>query len=273
MKKILVPTDFSTCAQAAADVALQMAIKSKGELLFLHLLVYRESIPRVPGAPLPAPPMPGKEQYQLDQLVSRAEQVGVRAKPILVVGDGSERIEDYIQPYNIDFLVMGSHGVTGIREAIIGSNTQRVLRHVQVPSLVVKHKVDTFSPRHIIFASTFKKDNAGALKILVEFSRLWKSTVHLLFINLLDHLIEESTARQMMASQMERSADVPYTMNITETNDKEFGIIAFAGQLNTDVISTVMDPRGVFGRLMDPSLAEQLINHSKMPVLIIPQDA
>lgn len=270
MKKILVPTDFSSCAQAAATVALQIAVKSKGELFFLHLALDKASKPLVPGIEIPvvAPGM-GIEQHELNQLVKRAEAMGIAARAILVRGNGSERIEDYIQPYQIDFLVMGSHGVTGIREKIIGSKTQRALRHVQVPSLVVKYTIESFLPRHIVFASTFKKDHSGALKPVVKFSSLWKSTIHLLFINLLDHLIEENTAREMMASQMKHFENVPYTTNITETNDKEFGILAFAGQFKTDVISTVMHSHGVLGRLMNPDLAEQLINHAKIPVLII----
>ncbi len=273
MKKILVPTDFSSCAQAAADVALQVAKKSKGELFFLHLAIDKDTKPVVPGIEVPAVlGGAGKEQHELNQLVKRAEAMDIPAKAVLVKGNGGERIEDYIQPYRIDFLVMGSHGATGIREAIIGSNTQRALRHVSVPSLVVKYNTGTFSPKHIIFASTFKKDNSGALKMVMKFASLWKSTIHLLFINLLDHLIEENTAREMMASQMKDSVDVPYTLNITETNDKEYGILAFAERLKTDVVSTVMHSHGLLGRLMNPSLAERLINHAKTPVLIIPEE-
>lgn len=273
MKKILVPTDFSSCAQAAADIALQVAHKSKGELFFLHLAIVQEPKPLVPGIKISsASPRAGKEQHELNQLVKRAEILGLTARAVLVRGNGSERIEDYIQPYQIDFLVMGSHGVTGIRETIIGSNTQRVLRQVRVPSLVVKYKANLFSPRHVIFASTFKEDNSGALKMVVKFSNLWKSTVHLLFINLLEHLIEENTARERMTSQM-KDADAPFTMNITETNDQEYGILAFAEQIKTDVVSTVMHGHGPLGRLMNPSLAERLINHARMPVLIVHEKA
>ena len=272
MKKILVPTDFSSCARAAAEVALQVAVKSAGELFFLHLTIDKEKKPLVPGIIPATAPGAGREQHELNQLVKHAEAKGVMARSILVKGNGSERIEDYIAPYQIDFLVMGSHGVTGIREAILGSNTQRVLRQVSVPSLVVKHQVDLFAPQHIIFASTFKEDNSDALKVVVRFASLWKATIHLLFVNLLDHLIEENTARALMAAQMKSNDAVTYTMNITETNDKEYGILTFADQLEADVVAAVMHSHGLLGRLMSPVLAEQLINHAKTPVLIIHED-
>ena len=49
----------------------------------------------------------------------------------------NEQIERYIKPLNIDFVVMGSHGATGIRELVIGNNTQRIVRKSSIPVLVI----------------------------------------------------------------------------------------------------------------------------------------
>ena len=272
MKRILVPTDFSACANAAAEMALQIAKLNEAEIYFLHLSTDYSTPAHVPGKSVVHDSSEiGIIKDKLDQLVKAAEADGIRANRELVIGSGQEQIKDYIQPYKIDFLVMGSHGATGIRELILGSNTQNVIKNIRVPSLVVKQMPKRKELKHIVFASNFKRDCSNSLNEVIAISRLWGSRVHLLFINLLNHLIEENTARGMMSKQMEDFLNVDYTLNITETNDKEFGIAQFASEIDADLIAVVMEKKNLVGRLFSPGIAERLINHSALPVLIVNQ--
>lgn len=255
MQRILVPTDFSECANAAAEIAMRLAKLSGAEIYFLHLAVdVNQSV---------------LAKDNLDLLVRAAEVDGIKAKQQLVMGTGHERIPDYIQPFKIDFLVMGSHGAAGIREMVIGSKTQYVIRNINIPSLVVKQMPEKLELKHIVFASDFKRDCSSSLEEVIAFSRLWHSRLHLLFINLLNHLIEENVARLMMSGQMDKFSNVDYTMNIIETNDKEFGIAQFAKEIDADLIAIAMDKKNLIGRLLNPSVAEKLINRSPLPLLII----
>ena len=272
MKRILVPTDFSPCANAAAEVAMQLAKRSGADIYFLHLAIDNAGPASVPGkSVITNDPEIGQIRQNLDQLVKAAEADGINAKQELYLGTGQEKIEDFIKPYQIDWLVMGSHGATGIREMIIGSKTQRVIRNIKVPSIVVKHMPEKAEIEHIVFASNFKKDTSHSLNIVVDFSRLWDARLHLLFVNLFSHLIEENVARLMMAKQMEKYSKIDYTLNITETNDKEFGISKFASEVGADMIAVSIESKSLLGRLLNPNVAEQLINHSSLPLLIVNQ--
>ena len=203
MKRILVPTDFSECAGYAADVAVLLAKQSKATIYFLHLAVDYTGPSHVPGkSTLKVHPSIGHARFKMDQLLKMAGEHGVEAKAEFVLGSGQEEIEDYIKPLAIDWLVMGSHGATGIREAIIGSKTQHVIRNVQIPSLVIKRPLKKITLKNILFASTFRYDVYDALKPSVEFAKLWNGSLHMLFINLLNHLIEENVARLMMVKQI-----------------------------------------------------------------------
>jgi len=269
MKRILVPTDFSECAGFAVETALVLARQSKSTVYFLHLAIDQVGPAHVPGKTVTVRDTEtGRAKYELEQLVKKAEALGVVAKTELVLGSGQEKIEDYIKPLGIDWLVMGSHGATGIREAIIGSKTQHVIRHIKVPSLVVKRPLGNAEFRNIVFASTFKNDMHLALKVAVEFSRFWNGSIHLLFVNMLNHLIDDKVANLMMSKQIEKFQGVNHTLNITETNDKEFGIAEFASRINADAIAVPLESKSLVGRLFNPALAEQLINHSPLPVLV-----
>jgi nucleotide-binding universal stress UspA family protein len=271
MKKILVPTDYSDCANFAAEVAKEIALKSNAELYFLHL---EEVVPEVVHVLQHTDrlhePKVGKARYQLQQQAEQAEREGLTAHAIFVGSDREEHIEDYVKSYDIDFVVMGSHGASGIREAFLGSKTQKVIRHVQVPVLVIKKPWEgPFSPERIVFASTFREDVTTQLKQVVNFAKLWNAKVDLVFINLLNHLIDEFEAQKQMRIQMKEAGITGCTLNVSETNDEEFGIMKFAESIDADVIAVVLDtPTGITS-LFSSSVAEKLVNHSQIPILVM----
>jgi len=271
MKKILVPTDYSDCANNAIDVAKEVASKSGAELYLLHL---EEVVPEVAHvlhhtAMEDNPHHIGHARFQLQKLVDSVVKDGCKAKSVFVPNDGKEAIEDYIKPYGIDFMIMGSHGARGIREAIIGSRTQKVIENSSVPVLVIKKPGKNFSPKRILFASTFREDATKSLKQVADFAKLWNAELDLVFLNLLSHLIEENEAKRIMSRQMESDPGVPFTLNVNDTNDEEWGISRFARLLKADVIAVVYDKHTGFNRLFNSSVAEKLINHEEIPVLVL----
>ena len=271
MKKILVPTDYSDCANHAIEIAKAIASKSGAALYLLHL---EEVVPHTAHALHHADLEEehhhvGHARFQLQQIVDSLEKECLNVKGVFVPNEGKEAIEEYIKPYDIDFLVMGSHGAKGLRELLIGSNTQSVIRKSTVPVLVIKRPNNDFSPKKILFASTFREDVSKPLKEVVAFAKLWNAELDLVFLNLLSHLIEENEAKRIMAKQMESSPGVTFTLNINETNDEEWGISKFARLLKSDVIAVVYDTHTGFNRLFNSSVAEKLINHEEIPILVM----
>lgn len=269
MKKILVPTDFSVCAQNAADVAIQIAQRAGASIHFLHILPADDEHPHVSG-PKATPaktPAKGHSQDELNKLVAQAERLGLKATPLLIFNKGNERIEDYIKPLNIDLIVMGSHGATGIRELVMGSNTQRVVRHSSVPVLVVKNIInEPFSMDHIIYASTFAADTIHDFDQVANFTQLWKATLDILFINFKDKVIDQATMNRIAKELTLPYPDLRYTVNDIETNDEEWGIHQFVEKINADMIAiTTHDKTG----FLSHSVAEDLVNHEAIPVLVI----
>lgn len=139
MKNILVPTDFSDCADEATIVALDIARRAKAEICFLHLCKVTPigSHAAVHGGTSNCDHHSGEGHVknELDKLVRLAENLGIHAKPVLVRDGGQERIKKYVRPFNIDFIVMGSHGASGLKDIFIGSNAQRMVGDSSVPVL------------------------------------------------------------------------------------------------------------------------------------------
>ena len=76
------------------------------------------------------------EKYMRD-VTNRVVSDGINAIPVLVEGNASEEILKYATDYNIDMIIMSTHGRSGISRFFMGSVATRVLNHSRVPVLIV----------------------------------------------------------------------------------------------------------------------------------------
>jgi len=274
MKKILVPTDFSACAENAISVAIEIAKRAGAQIVFQHL--FPDNSGSMHTLKPEAQAVQHKSQNEalghakakLDELVIRAEHVGLAATPLLVMNKGIDKIENYIEPLGIDLVVMGSHGATGIRELILGTNTQRVVRHATAPIVVVKNKPDKIEFSSILFASTFHEDPALVLQTPVKLASLWNGTVHLLYVGLEKDKQTKAEVQEKMNVLRIQFPTATFTQNFITTNDPEWGIKHTAKDIGPDMIALTTEIKtGAF--IFSHSLAENLVNHESLPVLIM----
>jgi nucleotide-binding universal stress UspA family protein len=134
-ESILLPTDGSECAQLAAEHAIEFAEETGAALHIIHVvdlgMLWGDS---ATGAVLEALEEAG--QRALDQVIERTESADVSTVEATVLnGTPHEAIETYAQEHDVDCIVMGSHGRTGVDRLLLGSVTERVVRTTDVPVL------------------------------------------------------------------------------------------------------------------------------------------
>ena len=274
MKKILVPTDFSECATAATQVALAIAKKAGAEIYFLHLhsVDFDNVHVSIPESPKKNPDEKKLEikhiKGALDKLIAQAHSLGIEARQELVMNAGEERLEEYIKPFNIDLVVMGSNGARGLKEMLIGSNTQRLIWKSTVPVLVIKNKLENFEIRNIVFVSDFKIDCINPFETILHLANLWQAQVHLLYVNTPLHFRETNEVLADMKRYMHQFRTVKYLPHIYNAHDDERGIHQFVKSNQIDLIALTTTGRTGFITLAH-SIAECLINHESTPVLAI----
>lgn len=143
MVRILFPTDFSDTSAAAGKYAFTLADRLGAELHALHVI---ESIaPTIPEA------LQRMATFQQDYLKkARDDAAGALAAALpndmagsrkvvraIRVGAPLGSIIDYASENQIDLIVMGTYGRTGLPHALIGSVAERVVRHAPCPVLTV----------------------------------------------------------------------------------------------------------------------------------------
>ena len=146
--RILFPTDFSPSSQQAQNYACSLAENFSAELHALHV---------VPD-PMPIPGAEGSwilPDYSVPKLVHEAElELAVRMEAALTgdvtvvrsvqIGKPVLAIIDYTKEHEIDLIVIGTHGHTGLSHLLLGSIAEKVVRLATCPVLTVHPKDHPF---------------------------------------------------------------------------------------------------------------------------------
>ena len=138
MHSILCPVDFSEGSRTALHVAARFVRQFKAAL---HVLFVEDPL-LAPAAALGAPAAPDLKE-ELKRFVVNTPQLDLPVDPALhvVTGHPAEEIVALADREQVDAIVMGTHGLTGVQKAFFGSTTARVLRRttrslVMVPAAV-----------------------------------------------------------------------------------------------------------------------------------------
>jgi len=143
VKKILVPTDFSSAADQALDYAVELARPSKAQLIALFVV---EPVYAMPGDLYGASATYAtllEEQIAIGrrQLAGLAERLRRRQVPVralLETGIPWETIVETARSSRADMIVMATHGRTGLAHFFLGSVTEKVVRSAACPVLTMR---------------------------------------------------------------------------------------------------------------------------------------
>lgn len=274
MKSILVPIDFSIQAEYAAKVASKIARRTKAKIYLLHML----ELPT--GVIDPASYGSSSNTPSALLFLKRAHEKFEDFKE-LPCFDGVE-IEDSVQFHkafagiideskklDVDLIVMGSTGTSGLEEMLVGSNTEKVVRNSEIPVLVIKEDVEDFKIENIVFGSNFKFKNRSAFQKILDFTKLFNAKLHLLKINTIHNFETTKDSSDAIRNFIDGYDLGDYTLNIYNDTSVEAGILNFAKVIDADVILLNTHGRRGLAHLFNGSISEDLANHAKLPVLTI----
>ncbi|MFC2126340.1 universal stress protein [Bacteroidota bacterium] len=282
MKKILVPTDFSEQAGFALDFAIQIANSGIAEIILLTVVDYPGGMSSVWGGGVNViggaePPMENvdeifannlieKAKEDLDSIVNSKKVSGVTIIPKVQIGNPYISISEEIEDSHIDLVIIGSKGSAGLEEILIGSNTEKVVRHAKCPVLTIKRQRNIEEIEDIVFASNFEGDQSFVVNELKKIQKLLMGKLHLVKINTPNNFEASRPTTELMKGFAEKYNLDNYTLNIYNDFIEEDGIIYFAQDIDADMIALATHGRSGLMHLLSGSIAEDIVNHAKRPV-------
>lgn len=290
MKRILFPTDFSPAADSAMEVAFNLAKNAQAELVIFHALNTVQQFMEMnitSGADLLMPTVQPElvqeiiqshrkiAEQKLAERAHKAEEKGVWYQTVLNEQSLDVCINEVIDEKNIGFVVMGTHGASGIAETLIGSNAQKVVRRATVPVLTLNGNVGDLTIRRIAFFSDFlDSDTCDQIPRVQRFASWFNAELSYVFVNTPNYFEPTHVVQKRMSEVITAHGGAATASEIYNDFDIAEGVINYSVNNEVSIIALVTHGFSGLKKLFNDNVTESVVNHSKIPVLSlhIPKD-
>ena len=291
INQILVPTDFSDNAQHAVDYAVDLAKRCSAKLHLLHTPV----VPTYLLMDLSYSPGPeavtrilNDSQEALDAQAKAIADAGVELFTAIREGTVHEVIRDYAKEHDVDLVVVGTHGRTGVSKLMYGSVTERVIKTVHTPILVVPPGGHERPPTSIVISYDFSGPSRRAAEVARAIHGVFGGSLHLVHSYL--DVWGEYTDRGAVvgeAAEKRREALRLGLQEMLEADSKEIfsmapqnvqthlvtgdpagGILQVAEDVDATLICAGTTGKSGIERLLIGSVARRLLHDSQVPLLL-----
>lgn len=272
MKKIIVPVDFSKHSEFALETGAALAKEHNAELIVMHMLEMSESIYSSSNSDR------GKENAFMLMVANKKFEAfldqpyleDVNVTPMVKYHKVLKEVAEVAKDIKADLIVMGSRGHSEHDGIFTGSNTEKVVRYSNTPVFVVKSKPKSVNFDHIVLATNFSEESISAVKNAQELlAKLGKKTT-LLHINLpnlnflsTDEIDEKISEFLKNAKLNEKNINVAHIAD----HSVEDGVLNFARRNEADAVAMITHGRKGLSHFFGGSISEDIVNHSKLPVI------
>jgi nucleotide-binding universal stress UspA family protein len=185
----------------------------------------------------------------------------------VLFGPTARMILDYITDQAIDMVIMGTRGVSGLREVFIGSNTEKIVRQSSVPVLAVRQAFMAETITDLVFPNSLETENQEELVLKVKaIQDFFNARLHILWVNTPTNFTADHHTKQRLHKFAERFMLRNYTINIYNDIYEETGIINFAHFVNASMLVMGTHGRRGLAHIFSGSVTEDVVNHTDLPI-------
>lgn len=275
MNKILVPYDFSNVAAHALNFAADIACRATNCAVTV-INVIEHPTPETFSTMGIKNPDPMENLYikklidttemKMSELMADSRYSSIKLNYKIVLGNPFKEISEEISTQGIELVVMGTSGASGTEEFLVGSNAERMVRYSKCPVITVREATDPSSIKSIVLASDFQEVPASFVGHVKKLRDLFGAELKLVKINTPASFTTTRHDRRQMEDFITKFGLKDSSHETYNYSNEEDGIIAYAEDVNADMIALGTKQRRGVSHFLTGSIAEDVVNHSKVPV-------
>jgi nucleotide-binding universal stress UspA family protein len=288
MRNILLATDFSHSSDAALAHAASIARRYDAKMFVAHVIrpdVYQLVPPEVTTITLEQ-----TRRYAEQQMAGLLISGRLRDIPhqvLLGTGELWPVLSELLGQHEIDLIVVGTHGRTGVRKLLLGSAAEEIFRMASCPVLTVGPKVevpegnglapDPLSRRRFLYATDFTAHSERAAAYAVSLAQ--ENQAHLTLLHVVQEsaeVSEHNRARMVEFFHKRLRALLPDEAEmwcepeiIVEFGEPADTILKVARETRAEVIALGVRRAGTFPGHLPPATAYKVVCQATCPVLTV----
>lgn len=279
MKQILVPTDFSKCADNAIDFAVQSAKIVPAKIILLHSFEVKDN--------LYSDYMGVNREFNVSMLNAANEKLahlkksieeteGVVVDTFISTHSLYDAITKSVKEKKIDMVVMGTLGASGLKEKLWGSRTSAIIGKSDVPVMVIPIEYEWRKPQNILLATNHFEKEPAILDYLFELAELYMSRVQVAVftdedddkaMTFLEHKRKISEYEEYLK---DRYNEETLTSAHLSGEDFETTLQNFIKEKGIDILVMVTYQNTFWNRIFNPSKTKRMSYRTNIPLLAIP---
>jgi nucleotide-binding universal stress UspA family protein len=271
MQKILVPVDFSELSDYALSVAGEIAGSFNSELLLLNVVqVGKDALFDSEGNLSESNDFDTKAYNNLkvenEKKLKVLAQNFKNARAVVKIGDIEETMLKCEQDENVNLIIMGTHGSSGMAQLISGTIADKIIRLANASVITLKCKRETAEFKKVVLVSDFDppvKDNIQELKELIV---AFGAELHLLKVNTPFNKEKREVVEARMEQYCEFNELETTNFHVIEANSLEAGIEAFTNQEHIEFVAIGSRGRLGISAFFNGCISADLVNHLYKPV-------
>lgn len=280
MKHLLVPTDFSKAAENALDFAARSSEYIPCKITVVHSFevtndMYIDYLGQSAEFHIS---MVEVMEEKLDEITAEIrEKYDVEVTAVVSTAVLQDAISDLIEERDIDMVVMGTLGTSGVTGKFWGSRTSSVIMRSSVPVLAIPADYQWKKPETILLATNKFLRTPNVLDFVFELAGLYLAEVHTAvftnrgedkagtFLQNQDEIVEYGAYLREKYHEKNLSSAHLYGDDFEETVEE------YIAEKGVDILTMVTRQKNFWQRLFDPSVTRQMSFHTKIPLLAIPE--
>lgn len=277
MKKILFPTDFSEAATNAFIHALEFAKIVNAELILLHTFeipvydsqFFPENYATIYSSIELAKFEMFKDEIPKLRTIAADRNLGdIVIKHRLMDGDLLFNLKNAVEEDQIDFVIMGTTGVSDWTKFFLGSNTSSVISGVDVPVLCIPANANFQKIKTIGFTTRYRDKDKKELKKVLKIAKKTNAKVKSLYVKTSNSDVSDATIKDWEKEFVNENIE----FLILPSDEVKETILDFILYKDIDILTTITHKRSFFESLFESSLSKKITKEVSVPVLIMHED-
>lgn len=276
MKRILIPTDFSDNSWNAIKYGLQL-LQYKCTIYFLHVnpipLYSAAGATVVTTSRIMEQSLVKENKRLMDGLLMRIKKLPLEHRHTFVTLTHYDYFLDCVkrevEDKNIDLIIMGTKGATGLKKVALGSNTGAVITKVKCPLLAIPENAQYKKPHEIAFPTDFHIGyDIKVLDNLISILTFNKAILRVLHISKKGEALTEEQKRNKDFLH-DYLSDIEHSFHSLTGAHLETSVQCFVESRDIDMIAMVAKNLNFFQRILFRPSVEEISYHTDVPFFVL----